>query len=838
MAKSKFIFEGQDLITPELKKIKASLDEFKNNVKTVQDSIKSLAEIAVVAKGFDLLKDKVGESLQKFVEFDKSVTRFNFVANNMGSAIGVSKQALDQIAETVSNNSLFDGDAVRDLETLMFSFDSLNSEIYQRSIPIISDLASRMGIDLVQAGQAVGSALETPEKALKTLKAANVTLNDEQTKTIQHFIDLGDKAGFQSSLLDILAQKTRGAGEELANSASGGIVKAQQGIDDLDKAFGKIVATIAGPFAGAIAQNMNDFANEILNTTSETDALTNAISKQISENAKNATQAKQVLGPINEKNVTEKITLDQYDALIKIYPDLIGKIDAYKTSVGEADEAVKKLNSTGKENIYLKLAEDAMRARNSFQDTSMELAKLSSNLNGSWGAKSFKFDQNSTAGLEDLKKQKAQLEQAMADPALQAKITAGQYMLRPYLDLQELLDKLIEKKKLVLQAEKNNSNFTKFGNLEGNPTVVGAPARNSTGMGIKEDKPETEADRIKRLTAEAQADAQRLQDQFDQQKEYWDKVKALEDAAHKQAEQDEKDAYATQMAIEMEFLQREEEERKKLTDYLKNDPINSYFLDNSKTEEETQAIMKTIKENMKMDGAIKDFVSTIKAGIEQLQPLTQAVGSLFNELANVENAKHEEELNRIQAEFDVWDQAQQLKIAKAKANGDDTRQMEFEYLEQKAKKESELAKKQAEEKKRAFDAEKQAKIISTTMATAQAVMQAFAGTPYPWSIPLALLVGAAGAAQIGVIAGQSAPQFETGGVISGSSTSGDRLLIRANAKERVLTAEQNNNLEAIANGSGGQAIVININNPVGTIDSEFAVKMKEIFAREAFLTRG
>lgn len=48
--------------------------------------------------------------------------------------------------------------------------------------------------------------------------------------------------------------------------------------------------------------------------------------------------------------------------------------------------------------------------------------------------------------------------------------------------------------------------------------------------------------------------------------------------------------------------------------------------------------------------------------------------------------------------------------------------------------------------------------------------------------------------------------FEEGGVVGGNSTTGDRLLIRANSGERVLTAEQNEWFETLANGGGQESV--------------------------------
>jgi hypothetical protein len=91
---------------------------------------------------------------------------------------------------------------------------------------------------------------------------------------------------------------------------------------------------------------------------------------------------------------------------------------------------------------------------------------------------------------------------------------------------------------------------------------------------------------------------------------------------------------------------------------------------------------------------------------------------------------------------------------------------------------------------------KAAAIANATIDGYAAVVKAYNSAPPPLNFILAGAVGAAVATNIANIV--STPiGFATGGVIGGPSTSGDKLLIAANAKERVLTAEQNRNFEAL-----------------------------------------
>ena len=115
--------------------------------------------------------------------------------------------------------------------------------------------------------------------------------------------------------------------------------------------------------------------------------------------------------------------------------------------------------------------------------------------------------------------------------------------------------------------------------------------------------------------------------------------------------------------------------------------------------------------------------------------------------------------------------------------------------------------KRAEEKKN-FEAQKKINIANAVINGAMAITNIWAhhaGNPVLASIMTALSAGAVGA-QISQISSQQFPGFAKGGDITGPSSTGDNLLIRANAGERVLTPEQNQAFKEIAfNGGFGSA---------------------------------
>lgn len=87
------------------------------------------------------------------------------------------------------------------------------------------------------------------------------------------------------------------------------------------------------------------------------------------------------------------------------------------------------------------------------------------------------------------------------------------------------------------------------------------------------------------------------------------------------------------------------------------------------------------------------------------------------------------------------------------------------------------------------------------------------------SIVMDALIAAETAAQIATISGQ---QFATGGIVGGTSYTGDRVPVRVNSGEMVLNGTQQKNLFDMVSGGGGGTITVNISAPgadAGTVSA-------------------
>jgi hypothetical protein len=108
-----------------------------------------------------------------------------------------------------------------------------------------------------------------------------------------------------------------------------------------------------------------------------------------------------------------------------------------------------------------------------------------------------------------------------------------------------------------------------------------------------------------------------------------------------------------------------------------------------------------------------------------------------------------------------------------------------------------------------FEIGKAAAVTTATVDGIMAVQKTLANTPYPINFALAALVGVATAANVAKIASQSPPKFERGGIVGGSSFSGDQVPIRVNSGEMILNKESQQRLfNQINNGGGDSSEII------------------------------
>lgn len=146
----------------------------------------------------------------------------------------------------------------------------------------------------------------------------------------------------------------------------------------------------------------------------------------------------------------------------------------------------------------------------------------------------------------------------------------------------------------------------------------------------------------------------------------------------------------------------------------------------------------------KINFIIENFDNLKQSGVDMALALSEAFQQAFNTISQMSDANY-------QRMYDNLERQRDTSILFAGESTTAREEVERQYEERRKR----IQRQQAESQKRLA-------MFNIATNTAQAIMAVFAQTPPPVGIPLALLVGAIGAAQLAMTASQPIPQFAVG----------------------------------------------------------------------------
>jgi len=224
----------------------------------------------------------------------------------------------------------------------------------------------------------------------------------------------------------------------------------------------------------------------------------------------------------------------------------------------------------------------------------------------------------------------------------------------------------------------------------------------------------------------------------------------------------------------------------------------------------------------------KDLASDILKERQELADKTVAiVGDMSDQIFSIVNKNFQNQIDLLDNELLVFKNTQdeELIILQNKLKEGSLSQADFETQKQALENETfeeekRIQKEQAEIKRKQFEADKAAAIISVIISTAQGVMAAFKNS-WEEGVIVGALLSALGTAQVAAIASQPTPEFARGGIIGGlgnaNAPGNEDGFIAAQNGEAVLTRDATATLgadaiEALNEGRGlSQNVTININ---------------------------
>lgn len=178
-------------------------------------------------------------------EAQNSAAQLDAAFRATGQGLGLTRERLDDLAATIQNTTTFSDDLVGTAESILLTFTKVRGEAFERTTLAATDLAARLGIDLVGATRLLGKALQDPETGLARLRSKGIDFSEAQKDLIENFIRLGQTANAQDVILDEVEKRFKGSAEAARNTLGGAL-------EALGNSFGNLFESSTRGTAGAV----------------------------------------------------------------------------------------------------------------------------------------------------------------------------------------------------------------------------------------------------------------------------------------------------------------------------------------------------------------------------------------------------------------------------------------------------------------------------------------------------------------------------------------------------------------------------------------------------------
>lgn len=228
----------------ETKKVESSFATMAEGVKGIFGSLKGMflsgLGIAALFEGMEFIKT----SKEAFDNLEASAQKINAALTSTKGIAGETAEEMEKIAKAQSGKVLFGRAAIEDAESMLLTFTSVRGEIYERTLPAIEDFATRFKMDLPEAANTLGKALNDPLRGMTRLQRQGVVFSEAQKDVIKKFVETGQVAKAQEVILKELQTEFGGLAEAMTKTDEGKVAMAKKQWGEIKLIIGEVVSKL------------------------------------------------------------------------------------------------------------------------------------------------------------------------------------------------------------------------------------------------------------------------------------------------------------------------------------------------------------------------------------------------------------------------------------------------------------------------------------------------------------------------------------------------------------------------------------------------------------------
>ncbi len=235
-------------------------------------AIGSLA-VRGLEKAWQLASRSLSGALDEFKDQQRVAAQTNAVLKSTGGTANVTAKQVDRLADSLMRKSGIDDESIKSAENWLLTFKNVKNEvgsgndIFNQAAATVVDLGVAMSnakggaINLSQASNMLGKALNDPVKGMTALGRAGVQFTDAQKKQIEGFVKSGNLMAAQKLILKELKSQVGGSAEAYGDTLPGALSK-------LRESWKNLTGDLLGKVAPALSKGINmalDFVKRLSN---------------------------------------------------------------------------------------------------------------------------------------------------------------------------------------------------------------------------------------------------------------------------------------------------------------------------------------------------------------------------------------------------------------------------------------------------------------------------------------------------------------------------------------------------------------------------------------------
>lgn len=157
---------------------------------------------------FGLLSVAIGKSIGAAKESEQVTAQLNAVLESTGHAAGLSAEQIQNHASALQSTLGISDEVIASGQNMLLTYTNIGRDVFPKATETLLDMATAMNGGAIPSseqlkGSAIqlGKALNDPIAGISALSRVGVTFTEEQKKTIETMVALGDTAGAQQLIL-------------------------------------------------------------------------------------------------------------------------------------------------------------------------------------------------------------------------------------------------------------------------------------------------------------------------------------------------------------------------------------------------------------------------------------------------------------------------------------------------------------------------------------------------------------------------------------------------------------------------------------------------------------